>query len=654
MHSKYPHLFSPIKIGPLAIKNRIFTAPTGCSDLTPEGFLTPQNIAVYRQKAKAGAGVVSLGEALIDQDRGKAHGRMLPMDDVEVLPSLIDCTDAIKQYGAYTSIELIHAGCRARPEYCRKGPVGPSAHMGIYGEMVEELTEEGIEEIVEKFGQAAFMAKCGGIDIVCLHACHGWIFSQFIAKATNQRTDRFGGSIENRSRFALMVIERVRKYCGENYPIEFRLSGSDLYEGGVTIEESVEYCKILDGKVDLFHISAGSFNVPDTSTRMFASMYLPAGVNVPFAEAIKKQVKTPVSTVGGLGCDAPQMEEIIATGKADAVNIARAVMADTDVVNKLRDGREDEVATCLRCNYCLSLSFVPHVPFAVRVLRCSVNPIIGREFETQLMPTRAEKPKRVLVAGGGPGGMQAAITAAERGHEVILCEKSDKLGGMLISADEIDFKRNMTSFKNSLITRLHKAPVKVYMNTEVTPELVKQFHPDVLMVAVGAEPIVPPIPGIDGDNVLFAASAEDWGKHEQIGGKVVVVGGGLVGVEEGIHYAKQGKDVTVLEMTDKLARDAWYLHLRATMMEMEKEGVKSCLNTRCTKITDKGVYAEQDGKEVFFEADTVVVAAGLKPLHGVVESLRDSAPDFWSIGDCRQAKTITEAIRNGYDAAISI
>lgn len=649
---KYPKLFSPLKIGSLTVKNRIFTAPTGCSDLTPEGYLTPQNIAMYRQKAKAGAAVVSLGEALISQDRGKAHGRMIPLDDVECLPSLIDCTDAVKQYGAYTSIELIHAGCRARPEYCRRGPVGPSAHMGVYGEMVEELTEEGIEEIVEQFGQAAFMAKCGGIDIICIHACHGWILSQFMAPATNQRTDRFGGNIENRTRFARMVIQRVRKYCG-NTPIEFRLSGSDLYEGGCTIEDAVEYCRILDGMVDLFHISAGSFHVPDTSTRMFASMYLPTGVNVPFAQQIKQAVITPVATVGGLGCEPAGMEEILTSGKADIINVARAVMADTNLVNKIKEGRQDEISTCLRCNMCLSLSFVPHVPFAVRVLRCSVNPIIGREMETQLMPTKAERPKRVLIAGGGPGGMQAAITASGRGHEVILCEKTGRLGGMLVSADDIGFKHNMTRYKNALITQVNKAPVKILLNTEVTAALVEEIAPDVLIAAVGARAVVPCILGIDGDNVYLAA--RDFGQDKPIGQKVVIVGGGLVGCEEGIHYAHEGKDVTLLEMGDTLAPDAWFLHLRATMMEMEQAGVKSHLHTRCTKITHKGVYAvDTDGKEQFFEADSVVIAAGLRPLSDTVEELRPTAPDFWAIGDCCQPKTITEAVRMGYDAAISI
>lgn len=378
---KYPALFQPITIGNRIAKNRIWSAPQGMSDLTPDGYFTPQNIAFYQTKAKGGLAVISLGEAIIDRVRAKAHGRMLALDDIEVISSLINYSDAIHQYDGLASIELVHAGCRARPEYCQKGPVGPSAHMGIYGEMVAEMDEDMIEEAVESFGKAAYMAKFCGIDICCIHACHGWIFSQFMAPATNQRKDKYGGSVENRSRFARMVIERIRKYCGPNYPIEWRMSGSDLYEGGVTIEESIEYAKILDGMVDIFHVSAGSFNVPDTSTRMFPSMYLKDGVNVTFAEQIKRNVhKTAVATVGALGNDPAYMEELVASGKVDIINIARGTITDFDLVNKIRRGEEDEVINCLRCNMCLSMDFVPHVPFAMRVHRCTVNPEAGRYY----------------------------------------------------------------------------------------------------------------------------------------------------------------------------------------------------------------------------------------------------------------------------------
>lgn len=645
---KYPHLLSPVRVGALALKNRMGSAPTGLSDLSPEGFFTRENIAVFRRKAKSGVAVVNMGEALVDSVRGKAHGRIMPLDDVECLPSMIDCTDAIKQYGAIPAIELLHAGCRARPEYCKAGPFGPSAHMGIYGEMVEEMSEAQICETAEQFGRAAFMVQCGGVEMVTLHAGHGWIFTQFLAPSTNRRTDRYGGSLENRARFALLAIEQIRAHAPK-VAIEVRISGSDLYEGGVTLEESIAFAKLLDGKVDLIHVSAGSFHMPDTSTRMFPSSYQPAGVNVPFAHAVKKAVRTPVATVGSLG-DPELMEDIIATGKADVVYMARALMADEDLANKIRTGRADEITPCLRCNMCLSLSFVPHVPFAVRVLRCSVNPTVGFELETQSLQ-KPQRSKKVLIAGGGPAGMEAAITAAQRGHEVILCERTDRLGGMLVSADDIPFKRFMRRYKESLIDKVQQNSIKVMIETEITSELVAIERPDALIVAVGAEPIVPSIAGIDGKNVFFAA--RDFGLADEFGQRIVVIGGGLVGCEEGLYHAQNGREVHVLEMGDKLAPDAWYLHLRATLNEMERADVHTHLRTRCTRITPEGVWAEDSqGNEIFLEADTVLVAAGLRSRTDVVEMLRDTAPDFAAVGDCLRPRTIQEAVRTGYNAAV--
>ncbi|MDR3280512.1 MAG: FAD-dependent oxidoreductase [Synergistaceae bacterium] len=647
---KYPHLFSPRKIGPLMFKNRMATAPMSCSDLSPEGYLTPENIAFYKRKARGGVACVTLGESLVDSVRGKAHGRMLALDDVEILPSLIDCTDAIKQFNAFSSIELIHAGARARPEYCASGPIGPSRTMGIYGEEVAEMTEADIEEAAEQFGKAAFMAKCGGVDMCMVHGGHGWLISQFLSPANNKRTDKYGGSIENRMRFPLMVIENIRKRCGPNFPIEFRLSGSEFFEGGLKAEDNVEIAKLLDGKVDIIHVSSGSFHVPKTSLHMFPSVFLPHGSNLPLAEAIKKVVSTTVATVGGFS-DPALMEEALRDGKTDLIYIGRGVVADPDIPVKTKNGREDEIVHCLRCNVCLSLSFVPHVPFAVRVLRCSVNPVVGREFESQFVekPTSA---KRVLIAGGGPGGIQAAITASERGHEVILCEKSDRLGGALKHADGAPFKEDLKIYRDSIIARLGRGAVKVLLNTEVTPELAERLHPDVIIASIGATPIIPAIPGVDGKNVVLATDL--YNPDVKIGKKVVVIGGGLIGCEEGLNLAMRGHDVSIIEMRDSLAPEAYFLHRLAVTEELSKYAHVE-LGTSCKKITGSGVVvSDSSSSERVIDADTIVIAVGLKPLTDEAWKLRDCAPDFITIGDCGKIGLVLEAVRGGYDAGISI
>ncbi|EFQ22485.1 NADH:flavin oxidoreductase/NADH oxidase [Aminomonas paucivorans DSM 12260] len=295
----YPHLFSPVRIGGLTARNRIESAPGSMGDLTPEGYLTRENVAAYEVKAGGGAAIVTIGESNVHTKTGKAHGRMVPLDDDEVLPSLINTTDAIKHHGALASIELIHPGRRANPRYY-DGPIyGPSAGMGPLGVPVTELDEEHIEEIVEAFGDAAEMAKLGGVDLCMVHAGHGWLLHQFLSPLNNQRTDRFGGSLENRGRFALLVLENIKKKCGADFPVEFRISGSELTPGGFDLDDMVAFAGMLDGKLDLLNVSDGTFHVPSTNTTMVPSMFLPHGCNAYLAAAIKKGVRhTKVAALG--------------------------------------------------------------------------------------------------------------------------------------------------------------------------------------------------------------------------------------------------------------------------------------------------------------------------------------------------------------------
>lgn len=397
---------------------------------TPEGYFTRDSTAFFEMRAKGGAAVITIGESLVDSKTGIAHVRTIPLDDPGILPSLINTTDAIKRHGAKASIELIHSGRRSNPNYTKDRKVyGPSAGESVYGGPVLEMDEALIEKIVEAFGDAAEMAKLGGVDMCMVHGGHGWLLAQFLSPINNLRKDRFGGSIENRARISLMVIDNIRAKCGPDFPIEFRMSGSEFIEGGLTQEEAVEAAQLLDGKVDLIHVSAMSFHDSDAGQRMFPNMFLPRGCNVILAEAIKKAIKTPVTTVGALN-DPDHMEDIIATGKADMVALARAVYADPFLPEKARKGNAHDITPCLRCNFCLSGSFVPYIKYPTLVARCPVNPQVGREFESGFVqPTTGRK--RVMIAGGGPGGMQAAITAADKGHEVFLYEKSDSLGGQL-------------------------------------------------------------------------------------------------------------------------------------------------------------------------------------------------------------------------------
>jgi 2,4-dienoyl-CoA reductase-like NADH-dependent reductase (Old Yellow Enzyme family)/thioredoxin reductase len=651
--NKYPNLFSPIKIGPLTFKNRIVSAPTSVAELSPECHLTRDNIAYYKLKAKGGAAVVTVGESIVHSATGRSHPKQILLDDEGVVPSLVETADAIHQYGAIASIELSHGGMECDPMFLGgRNPIGPSAistdigfrTKGMSTVIVEEMSEALMDEIANAYAAGAATVKLAGFDMCMIHAGHGWLLAQFFSPLTNKRTDRFGGNVENRARFPMMVIERVRERVGKDFPIELRISGSELTEGGLTLEDAIAICKMAEDKVDLIHVSAGAHSVINTMTVMHPSMFLPHGCNVYLAEAVKKAVKIPVVTVGGI-TDPVQMEEIIVDGKADIIALARGLLADPGLPMKAQLGRDEEIVHCVRCFDCIGGMFI------TRTMKCAVNPIIGREYEYSLPAKPAEK-KKVLIAGGGPAGMQAAITAAERGHDVTLCEKSDSLGGALKFARDVFFKADIYRFMEYLARKVGSLPIRVKLNAEVTSDLAELERPDVLIAAVGAEPVIPKISGIDRASVIHATDAHN--EATKIGLKVVMIGGGLMGCETGLHLAQQGKDVTVIEMLEDVAMEANIMHRRALMLELEKS-VKIKSGLKCTNITDKGVTAvDREGKEALFEADTVIIAIGMKPRSIIVDSLRGNAPEFIAIGDCLKARRILQAVRTGYDAGMAI
>jgi 2,4-dienoyl-CoA reductase-like NADH-dependent reductase (Old Yellow Enzyme family)/thioredoxin reductase len=653
MINKFPNLFSTIKIGPLTFKNRIISAPTSVAELSAEGHLTRDNIAYYKLKAKGGAAVVTVGESIVHSATGKSHPKQILLDDEGVIPSLVETADAIHQYGAIASIELSHGGMECDPMFLGgRNPIGPSATStdigfrtkGLNTVVVEEMDEALMEVIANAYAAGAATAKLAGFDMCVVHAGHGWLLAQFFSPLTNKRTDKFGGSVENRARFPMMVIDRVRKRVGKDFPIELRISGSELTEGGLTLEDAIAICRMAEDKVDLIHVSAGAHSVIDTMTVMHPSMFLPHGCNVYLAAAVKKAVKIPVITVGGM-TDPVQMEEIIAEGKADIIALARGLLADPFIPNKAQHGKDDEIIHCVRCFDCIGGMFL------TRTMKCAVNPIIGREYECSFSARPSEK-KKVLIAGGGPAGMQAAITAAERGHEVTLCEKGESLGGALNFARDVSFKADIHRFMETQIRKVNSMAIKVMVNTEVTPDFVEQERPDVLIAAVGAEPIIPKISGIDRASVMHATDVHKGAI--KIGQKVVMIGGGLMGCETGLYLAQQGRDVTIIEMLDEIAVEGNIMHRRALMLELEKS-VKLRPGLTVVKIIDKGVMAsDREGKETLFEADTVITAVGMKPKTITVDALRSAAPEFIAIGDCFKARRILQAVRTGYDAGMAI
>ena len=647
---QYPHLFSPIKVGPLTLKNRIEAAPVNISNLPMSGYPTAENIAIFEGKAKGGAAIVHMGECRIDLKTGISHKLCIALDDPEVLPYLHAATDAIKKHNAFAAVELIHPGTRANPEYY-DGPIwGPSAGPGHLGKDYSELDQATIDYIVERFGDAAEMAKLGGVDLVMIHAGHGWLLHQFLSPLNNRRTDKYGGSLENRARITMEVIANIRKKCGEDFPIEVRMSGTEIVEGGLTLQDQIEFAKLLDGKVDLIHVTSGTFHVPSTNQHMIPNGFLPQGCNVYLAEAIKKEMKhTPVVTVGALG-DPELMESIIAEGRADIVALARPLLADPELPNKLKAGKADQVSPCLRCMACISESFVPYVRYCSRIRRCPSNPTAYKEIPASQVK-KAEQPKKVLVIGGGPSGMEAAAELAERGHHVILCERENELGGAMRHAKYVPFKQKVDQLMHVMIRRLERSGAEIRLHTAATPALVESLHPDVIVAALGAKAKKPEVAGAE-----RAIIAEDALRRiDSLGQNVAIVGGGLVGCELALQLGMTGRTVHLLSRKKEVCRDAAYLYREGLLMELKKVPVKIYNEAECTAITSEGVTVRNaDAREYTLLADTVIWAGGYLPMEDEAEQFRTLAYDFWKIGDCAQVRKIYNARREGYNAGSNI
>ncbi|SHI09953.1 2,4-dienoyl-CoA reductase [Sporobacter termitidis DSM 10068] len=643
---RYPHLFEPIRLGKTTFRNRMFASPISERALDSRNRPNNDCIAFYEQKAMGGAASVCVGDCVVDTKNGLFGEFMVHLDDPGTHHALNLLSAAVTRQGAVASVELQHAGLYAYGSRAAGSAVyGPCAGVDSLGNEYQEMPEEIIEKIIASYAGAAAWAKLCGFGMVTVHGGHGWLLSQFMSSKVNLRGDKWGGSLENRMRLPLAVIDAIRKSVGPGFPIEIRISGSEVTPMGYDLDEGIAIAKMLDGHVDLIHVSAGHHERKEVFTVTHPSIFSPDSANIGYAAAIKKHVKTPVASVGA-HCDPELLEEIIASKKADVVEMARALMADPDLVTKARMGKPEEIRPCLRCLACFSNLITNGQIY------CAVNPMIGREPEYRCTPVPAVK-KTVLVAGGGVGGMQAALGAAKAGHRVILCEKSGRLGGALRCEETVSFKSKIRDYLAYQARQMAKSPVDVRLNTAVTPALASELRPDVIIAALGARPTVPPVKGIDGDNVL---SAEEVYDHpEKVGQKAVVLGGGLVGVELAIHLAALGRAVTILEMMPALNSGGNILHQLALDGEIDRRGIALALGTRAVEITGRGVVGvpagEEGGAPALFEADTVIYAIGQTPLWAEADALRESAPEFYMIGDCHVPKNIMQATSMA-DAAV--
>ena len=636
---RYPHLFEPVVLGRTVFRNRLFASPISGRNLDSRFRPDDNYTAFYERKAIGGAASVCLGDCVVDSVHGMFGEPMIRLDSPDCHTQLNRLTAAVRRHGAVCSVELQHGGRYSNFSRMKGEAVyGPCGGVDEQGNEFLEMPEDVILETVEKYAKAAAFAKACGCGMVTIHGGHGWLMSQFMSSKVNLRRDRWGGSLENRMRFPLAVCDAVRRAVGPGFPVEIRISGSEVTPAGYDLDEGIAIAKMLDGHVDLIHVSAGHHENPDVFTVTHPSIFMEDSCNVKYAAAIKPYIRESRIATVGAHSDPDLLEEIVASGQADVIEMARALMADPDLPRKARAGRPEEIRPCLRCLACFS-----HLITNGQIF-CAVNPEIGREAE-KCRPRPAPVPRTVLVAGGGIGGMQAAIEAREKGHRVILCEKSDRLGGTLKCEEDVPFKKKIKAYLAYQAAKAAESGAEIRLNTEVTPAYADEIGADVIIASPGAVPVRPPIPGIE----RTMTAEEVYADTGRAGQRVVVLGGGLVGTELAIHLAGLGRDVTILEMAPALNSGGNILHQTALDLKIRELGVGVRLGVRALAVTPEGVEGENG---VFLPADTVVCAMGQRPLAEEAWSLRECAPQFFVIGDGTVPKNIMQATAMA-DAAVN-
>ena len=662
MNAKYPHLLSPIKIGAKTYKHRIVASPIYCGTFALMEGGDFKNIVneAFEKRARGGCAAVTVGETPTDftyanrepfppVDYSKAEG--------PAFEAFRKMARQIKDNGAVALIELSHCGESRLPGASGEGvetlAVGPNSYVNQFGVRVQAADAALMRQICDSFVTGAKFMRAAGYDGVMIHAGHGWLLHQFLSARVNKRQDEFGGSLENRARFPLMVIKAVREAMGRDFLLEIRVSGDEVCEGGMGVEETAAFCQMIQDDVDLIHVSVGLYRDPLFSGE-FSGMYQPKALNAGLSQYIKARVHVPVTVVGGI-TDPELAEQLIAEGKCDLVALGRPLTCDPDFANKVIEGREDELLRCIRCFNCFRGPLEEQSDPNIRHTEergCALNPRTFN-FDQEVPEPGPRTPRKVLVVGGGIAGMEAAADAAELGHDVTLVEKSGELGGLIHFADTDAFKSGLMTFRKALEDRLRRSGAKIRLNTAFGPENVKAFGAQAVIIAVGSAPLILPLPGIE----HTMPAAEAYYNMEKIGKRVVLVGGGLVGCEVGLHLQANGRQVTVIEMTDSLAPDAYNLHRQGMLDKMRELKVEAVTGHKCTKITAEGVYAaDKAGQERFFPADTVLAALGMKAKAEEAEALAAAAgqAQVFQIGDCTKAGKVYKATHTGYKAAMSI
>lgn len=654
---KYPHLFEPMVVGKNQVRfnNRALVAPIGSGATgggeDSDGRINQYGIDFWTEYIRGGFSSVCLPMEVPIDGAHEAMFHVNPKTANQMNFHLLQ--RSVHAYGGLTFAELLHGGPYVNlPDYPRLG----ADNYVVGGHEVKAAAIADMEGICALFAQYAQWCRAARFDGLLISMGHGWLFSNFLSPLTNHRTDEFGGSVENRCRFPMMVIQAIRQAIGDDLLIELRLNGSDELEGGITPEDCAQQVLIFQEAVDMIHISCGNRLDAMARPKQHPSNFFPMAHNAYAGGIIKNTpgVRIPIGLVGSI-YDPQIAEAVLAKGQADYVLMARSAMADPEIIKKAKEGREEDIRPCLRCNYCMDHGRREALTTELQLLKlpsydrhCATNPLAFQSASKKHFPP-AERVKKIAVIGGGVAGMEAAISAADRGHQVVLYEKSDRLGGQALLSDVLPFKKEMKLFHEYLERQVRKrSQIIVMLETTAEPEMIEALDPDAVIVAVGAEQIVPPIVGVENALLSFAV----FGHEEQVGQRVIIVGGGDIGVELAIHLNMLGRSSTVVEMGRYIAPKAQLTERMSYLEVMEQQKVVTLVDTTCIEITPQGAYVESSGQRRFLEADTVIICAGTKPLTAERDKFIDTAFDVINVGDCVKASSIVHAVHTGFDAGL--
>ena len=652
MKNDYPHIFSPLTVKNMTIKNRIVMMPMGTNYGEQNGEMSFLHINYYEQRAKGGTGLIIVENASIDSPQGSNGTTQLRIDHDNYLPRLFKFCENIHRYGTKIAIQINHAGASAISSRINMQPVSASdVPSKEGGEIPRPLSREEILHIVKKYGEAAKRAQTAGFDTVEIHAGHSYLISQFLSPITNKRTDEFGGSVENRTRFCRMVIDEVRKQVGPFFPIMLRLSADELMEGGNTLDDTLEYLDYLQEEVDIFDVSCG---LNGSIQYQIDANYLPDGWRSYMAKAVKEKFNKPCISMGNIR-DPKVAERILADGDADLIGMGRGLIADPAWVNKVATGHECDLRKCISCNIGCAGNRIG----VNRPIRCTVNPsVLEGDVYKKL---HVNKNCNVVVIGGGTAGLEAACTAAEVGCNTFLLEKGSELGGLASLISKIPAKNRLADFPHYLMHRAEQLEnLYIFTNTEGTPENIRKFHPNIIVSSTGSAPLLPPIAGlkdrIDNEDYNIYSilgminHINDFPKDLE-GKKVVVVGGGAVGLDVVEFFADRNADISIVEMMDQIGRDLDPVSKNDTKAMMKKHNVHQLTKTALLEVKDSSFLVKGDGEPYELPFEYGFVCLGMRAQGQLYQSLAEefSSEDveIMNIGDSQRARRIIDGTQEG-------